>query len=89
MDIYPQEGRIFITDHDNGSVYFYKASVPLSADYPLELVSVVNGPKKSRVIKYWKDRNELYIGSANGRLSVIEISKFDDGVICKNSYFSI
>jgi hypothetical protein len=74
---------VFLTDYDLGDVYFYKTSLPMTADAPLELVGMVKGPIKGRVIKYWKDRNELYIGCAKGKMSVIDISKFSQGPICK------
>jgi hypothetical protein len=66
-----------------GDVYFYKGSIPFSPDSPLELVSVVKGPLMGRVVKYWKERNELYIGCTDGKLSVIDIGNFTAGSICK------
>lgn len=83
LDISPSDGRVFLTDYDLGDVYFYKTTVPMAADAPLELVSIVKGPVKGRVIKYWKDRNELYIGCAKGKMSVIDIENFNQGPICK------
>jgi hypothetical protein len=83
LDISPSDGRVFLTDYDLGDVYFYKSSVPMSAETPLELVGIVKGPIKSRVIKYWKERNELYIGCAKGKMSVIDITNFNQGPICK------
>lgn len=70
-------------DYDLGDVYFYKGKTPFEAEPPLELVSVTKGPLKGRVIKYWKERNELYIGCAKGVISVFDITNFNQGPICK------
>lgn len=83
MDISPSDGRVFLTDYDLGDVYFYKGTVPFTTEEPFKLVSVVKGPPKGRVIKYWKERNELYIGCAKGKMSVIDITNFNQGPICK------
>ena len=83
LDICPSDGRIFIADFDLGDEYFYRGNVPFSTDYPLELVSIVKAQPKCRVIKYWEQRNELYLGCAEGRMSVIDINQFNQGPICK------
>jgi hypothetical protein len=64
LDIYPSDGKVFLSDFDLGEIYQYKSAVPSNAETPLELVSITPGPNKCRVIKYWKKRNELYLGCA-------------------------
>jgi len=77
LDISPSDGRVFLLDYDLGDVYFYKGTIPFTCDEPLKLVSVVKGPIKGRVIKYWKERNELYIGCKGGKMSVIDVNNFN------------
>ena len=83
FDFDPIDGRIFVIDYDLGDVYFYRTQVPLNPKNPVELVAVVKGPQKARVVKYWRERNELYIGCAEGKMSIIEIAHFNNGPICK------
>jgi hypothetical protein len=89
MDVDSVDGRIFLADFEYGDIYLYKAQVPFSAQSPIELIAVTKGPPKARVIKYWKERNELYIGCADGKMSIIEIANFTKGPICKGDFQSI
>lgn len=89
LDISHKDGRVFLSDFVSGEVYFYKFSLPFDPNTPLKLVSIVQGPKQARVIKYWRQRNELYIGCQHGRMNIIDICKFNKGPICKNLKFGL
>jgi hypothetical protein len=83
LDISPSDGRVFMADYDMGDIYYYKSSIPMNAETPLELVATTPGPIRCRVIKYWKKRNELYLGCAKGRMTVYELQNFVKGATCK------
>ena len=86
LEISPSDGKVFLTDYENGNVYYYQGTVPFDAKSPLELVKIFKAPMKGRVIKYWKERNELYIGCAGGKMSVIDIDTYTTGPICKDRF---
>lgn len=83
MDIDFDGGKAFCADYDTGTIYYYNFMTPCAADSPLELINSFQGPKNPRVIKYWKERDEVYIGCAEGRMAVYELENMNSGSICK------
>lgn len=79
-----KEGKCFVADYETGTVYYYNFETPSKADSPLELINSFKGPEHPRVIKYWPQRDELYIGCAEGRMAVFEMKSLDKGSICKD-----
>lgn len=73
---------MFVGDYDDGSLYQYNISTPISPDSPIELVNTFAGAKQPRVLKYWRERDELYVGHTNGKLVIFELENFTSGPIC-------
>jgi hypothetical protein len=49
-------------------------SIPVSADNRIRKLVSIQGYKKPRVLKYWKKRNELYVGHAKGKIVVYDLN---------------
>ena len=77
-----KSGKIFVSDFDDGTVYYYNSMVPLSADTPLEMITSFKGPLGPRCLSYWPDRKELYIGCAEGKMVVYQLDKLNQGSTC-------
>lgn len=86
IDICPSEGKIFVANYDLGKITVYKWSVPFSTETTAEIEDEFQGPKSARTMKYWKERNELYIGCAQGKMSVVDLNNTSQGPICKHFF---
>lgn len=88
IDVNFKEGKAFVADYDEGTIYYYNFMTPCAADSPLELINSFKGPTNPRVLKYWSQRNELYVGCEGGRIAIYELDNLDGGSICKKISFS-
>lgn len=70
MDIDFENGRMFIADYDRGNFYQYSISTPISCDSTLEEVCCHIGSSGGRVVKYWPEREEVFIGFKKGKICV-------------------
>lgn len=86
FDLNFDEGRMFVGDFDSGTLYQYNVTTPISPDGPVELVNTFNGAKYPRVLKYWRERDELYVGHSAGKLTIYELVNFTSGAICKEIF---
>lgn len=73
---------MFVADYDDGSLYQYTIKTPISPDSPVELVNTFTGAKNPRCVRYWRERDELYVGHDGGKLVVFELNNFTSGPIC-------
>ena len=85
FDVDWENGRMFVADHDNGCIHQYSIQQPISPDSLIEEVSTFTGTAGPRVVKWWEDREEIYVGHKNGKMSVYELDNFTSGPICKSS----
>lgn len=85
LDVDFENGKCFLADYDDGTIFYYNFMTPTSATTPLEMINSWKGPPKPRVLKYWPERNELYVGCADGRMSIFQMETVNQGPICKNN----
>lgn len=83
MDIDFDAGRLFLADYDKGNFYQYSISTPVASDSTLEEVCVHIGSSGARVVKFWADREEVFVGFKKGKLCVYQIDNITSGPICK------
>jgi hypothetical protein len=48
----------------------------------VQKIGTYKGCEKPRNVKYWKDRQEVYIGHAGGRMFIYNSQKISEGPIC-------
>jgi len=83
LDVDFKAGKCFLADYEDGTIFYYNFMTPTSATTPLEMINSWKGPPKPRVLQYWDERNELYVGCAGGRMSIFEMESVNQGPICK------
>jgi hypothetical protein len=83
FDIDFETGRLFIADYDRGNFYQYSVSTPVDCDSTIEEVCSHMGSSGARVIKYWEDREEIFVGFKKGKICVYQIDGITSGPICK------
>lgn len=84
LDINPQEGKVLVAGFDQGEIYQYEGSVPLSPNIPfVQTKTLLLGQPKTRCIKYWKSRDEIVVGCEGGYIAVYSLSNLEEGPICK------
>jgi hypothetical protein len=83
MDIDFDNGRMFVADFDKGYVQHYSISTPIGCDSRIDEVSSHQGGTGARVVKYWADRDEIFVGYTGGKICVYQIENLSSGPICK------
>lgn len=88
FDIDKDDGKIFVCSYDTGTIAVYQMKTPIQADNRVKKLVSIDGYKKPRVLKYWKKRNELYVGHAKGKIVVYDLKNQSKGPVCnKNLVF--
>lgn len=91
MDVDFERGRLYVSTFD-GNLYRYKFSTPLDEvraakfnqkESNIDRAESYKGCEKPRTIKFWEERNEVYVGYGGGRIFVYKADKISDGPICK------
>jgi WD40 repeat protein len=62
--------RIYCTCHDDGYLHAFRLVDPTDPEGRIEKISSTKGAPKPRVLRYWADRNEMYVGHQDGLISV-------------------
>lgn len=95
MDVDFERGRLYVSTFD-GNLYRYKFSTPLDEvskkkvlgltekESNIDRAESYKGCEKPRAIKFWEERNEVYVGYGGGRIFVYKADKISDGPICKH-----
>lgn len=83
FDIDFENGRIFIADFDKGDFFHYSISTPIQGDSKIEQVCSHQGSPGARVVKYWEERDEVFVGFTGGKICVYQIDSISSGPICK------
>ena len=88
MDIDFEGGRIFLADFERGHFYQYSISTPIDDDSTVEEVCSHMGSSGARVVKFWEDRDEIFVGFNKGKICVYQIDSITSGPICKSHTIS-
>jgi hypothetical protein len=83
MDIDFKNGNIYLSDYERGYFYHYSVSLPVDCDSNIDLVSSHLGSPGAKVIKYWKEREEIFVGFKGGKICVYQLDSITSGPICK------
>lgn len=68
-----KSGYLFASSQDDGIISIYKSNDLSDANEKLELHASIKGFTNSRCIRYWKERNELFVGYTKGYLTVYKL----------------
>lgn len=83
MDIDFVNGRIFLADYEKGDFFHYSIEKPIQSDSKIEQVCCHVGSTGARVVKYWEERDEVFVGFTGGKICVYQIDSITSGPICK------
>lgn len=70
FDIDFEGGRIFLADYERGNFYQYSITTPIAGDSAIEEVCNHMGSSGARVVKFWPDREEIFVGFRKGKICV-------------------
>ena len=85
MDFNFEEGLLFFSNFDTGMMYKYEFNLPLKVSSKSSLSSSFKGKRACKAIKYFAKRKEVYLGHANGYMSVYSGDRFEiSTLICKH-----
>ena len=83
ISMYFEHSIFFLVCPESGQVCYYKIEDPADPSSYVSQVAVFPGGPKPISTCYNPKKHELYVGHANGCLSVYELGSFQDGPICK------
>lgn len=78
-----ENGLFWISSFD-GFVHQYKFNGKIGFDSIISRQWTTKTADKIRTLKFWPNRNELYIGHAKGRLTVLDLDNYEHP-ICKSN----
>jgi len=85
MDIDFDSGRIFLANYEKGDFHQYSISTPVGCDSTIEEVCTHIGSAGARVVKYWPEREEIFVGYTKGKICVYQLDSITSGPICKSN----
>ena len=76
--------RIFCSCHEDAYIHIFKLNDPSDPEGRIDKTVSIKTAPKPRVIRWWDDRQELYIGHQDGLISVINFTLNPNGPIYSN-----
>jgi hypothetical protein len=70
IDIDFNNGQIYMSDYERGYFYHYSLTTPVDCDSNIDLISSHLGSPGAKAIKYWPEREEIFIGFKGGKICV-------------------
>ena len=73
--------RLYCTCHDDGYLHTFRLVDPSDPEGRIEKINSVKGVPKPRIIRWWGERNEMYVGHQDGLISVFNFQMNANGPI--------
>ena len=73
FDIGFEEGRFFLTNYEKGEIHEYFISTPITPQSMISVRRAWKGAPYPNYVKYWAERDELYVGYRAGALLTFDL----------------